>query len=62
MSRFQTISATLFIALLWLGPAGAQDKPLKKISWGVTSLSASNWIPWLAKEAKFYESTGSMSS
>ena len=23
----------------------AQDKPLKKIRWGVTALSASNWIP-----------------
>jgi ABC-type nitrate/sulfonate/bicarbonate transport system substrate-binding protein len=36
----------------------AQDKPLKKISWGVTSLSASNWIPWIAKEAKIYEKHG----
>ena len=36
----------------------AQDKPLKKISWGVTSLSASNWIPWVAKEAKIYEKYG----
>jgi NitT/TauT family transport system substrate-binding protein len=36
----------------------AQDKPLKKISWGVTSLSASNWIPWVAKEAKIYEKNG----
>jgi NitT/TauT family transport system substrate-binding protein len=35
-----------------------QDKPLKKISWGVTSLSASNWIPWIAKEAKIYEKNG----
>src|SRR2546427_3439073 len=36
----------------------AQDKPLKKIRWGVTALSASNWIPWLAKEAKIYEKNG----
>jgi NitT/TauT family transport system substrate-binding protein len=36
----------------------AQDKPLKKIRWGVTSISASNWIPWLAKEAKIYEKNG----
>jgi NitT/TauT family transport system substrate-binding protein len=53
----------LFIALItgslsWLCPAQAQDKPLKKISWGVTSLSASNWIPWLAKDAKIYEKHG----
>jgi NitT/TauT family transport system substrate-binding protein len=36
----------------------AQDKPLKKIGWGVTSLSASNWIPWIAKDAKIYEKYG----
>ena len=36
----------------------AQDKPLKKINWGVTSLSAGNWIPWVAKEAKIYEKHG----
>jgi NitT/TauT family transport system substrate-binding protein len=41
------------------GPsAQAQDKPLKKIYWGVTSLSASNWIPWIAKDAKIYEKNG----
>ncbi|MEO6164576.1 MAG: ABC transporter substrate-binding protein, partial [Candidatus Binatia bacterium] len=38
--------------------AQAQDKPLKKIGWGVTSLSASNWIPWIAKDAKIYEKNG----
>ena len=38
--------------------AQAQDKSLKKISWGVTSLSASNWIPWIAKDAKIYEKHG----
>jgi hypothetical protein len=38
----------------------AQDKPLKKINWGVTSLSGGNWIPWIAKEAKIYEKHGSM--
>jgi NitT/TauT family transport system substrate-binding protein len=36
----------------------AQDKPLKKINWGVTSLSGGNWIPWIAKEAKLYEKHG----
>jgi NitT/TauT family transport system substrate-binding protein len=36
----------------------AQEKPLKKINWGVTSLSGGNWIPWLAKEAKIYEKHG----
>ena len=42
----------------WLCSAQAQDKQLKKISWGVTSLSASNWIPWIAKDAKIYEKHG----
>src|SRR6516165_194207 len=36
----------------------SQDKPLKKINWGVTSLSGGNWIPWIAKEAKIYEKHG----
>ena len=36
----------------------AQDKGRKKINWGVTSLSASNWIPWIAKDAKIYEKNG----
>ena len=39
-------------------PATAQDKALKKIRWGVTSLSASQWIPWIAKDAKIYEKHG----
>jgi NitT/TauT family transport system substrate-binding protein len=38
--------------------AQAQDKPRKRINWGVTSLSASNWIPWIAKDAKIYEKNG----
>ena len=38
--------------------AQAQDKGRKKINWGVTSLSASNWIPWIAKDAKIYEKNG----
>jgi NitT/TauT family transport system substrate-binding protein len=42
----------------WGSFVQAQDKPLKKITWGVTSLSASNWIPWIAKEAKIYEKNG----
>ena len=54
----------IFIVILVAGLTGAvpsaeaQDKALKKISWGVTSLSASNWIPWIAKDAKIYEKNG----
>lgn len=50
--------ALLTIALGGIGSLEAQDKHLKKISWGVTSLSASNWIPWIAKDAKIYEKHG----
>ena len=52
---FVTVIASLIGLPLF---AQAQDKPLKKISWGVTSLSASNWIPWIAKDAKIYEKNG----
>jgi ABC-type nitrate/sulfonate/bicarbonate transport system substrate-binding protein len=49
------VLVSLFIGL----HAGyAQHKPLKKIIWGVTSLSASQWIPWIAKDAKIYEKHG----
>src|SRR5207245_4400643 len=51
-----------FAIFVWsavsVSPTQTQDKPLKKIRWGVTALSASNWIPWLAKEAKIYEKNG----
>ena len=58
-----SIRNIVFAALLLLvsiagSLAQAQDKPLRKISWGVTSLSASQWIPWIAKEAKIYEKYG----
>ncbi len=36
----------------------AQDRPLKKINWGMTALSAAMWIPWIAKDAKIYEKNG----
>lgn len=43
---------------IWVSLAQAQDKSLKKIRWGVTALSSSNWIPWIAKDAKIYEQNG----
>lgn len=49
--------AFLFLSLS-LCTVSAQDKALKKFRWGVTSLSASQWIPWIAKEAKLYEKYG----
>ena len=38
--------------------ANGQDKPLKKIYWGVSTLSPNLWIPWLAKEARIFEKNG----
>ena len=40
------------------GRVAAQDKSLKKIIWGQTSISSSQWIPWIAKDAKLYEKNG----
>ncbi|MGH7832918.1 MAG: ABC transporter substrate-binding protein [Candidatus Binatia bacterium] len=48
----------LSVSLLITLDGRAQEKGLKKLRWGVTSISASNWIPWLAKEAKIYEKNG----
>jgi hypothetical protein len=47
------LTITLLLLLSSISPA--QEKGLKKFHWGVTSLSASQWIPWIAKEAKLYE-------
>jgi NitT/TauT family transport system substrate-binding protein len=61
MKSFVLRSLTV-VTFVWFAVAGlaaqAQEKPPRKISWGVTSLSASNWIPWLAKDAKIYEKNG----
>ena len=47
------------ISVLALATQGfAQDKPLKKIYWGVSTLSPNLWIPWIAKEAKIFEKNG----
>jgi len=49
----------LTISVLALATQGfAQDKPLKKIYWGVSTLSPTLWIPWISKEAKIFEKNG----
>ena len=58
ISRYSLIFSLVVGSVSLFSVAQAQDRPLKKISWGVTSLSASNWIPWIAKEAKIYEKNG----
>jgi len=52
----RNLAIAMLVCLLgFYSQSPAQEKPLKKINWGVTSLSAGNWIPWIAKEAKLYE-------
>lgn len=57
---FCKISFALLLLLLASGvsSAQAQEKALKKIYWGQTSIGASQWIPWIAKDAKLYEKNG----
>jgi NitT/TauT family transport system substrate-binding protein len=38
--------------------AAAQDKPPRKIYWGVSTLSPTLWIPYIAKDAKLFEKNG----
>ena len=57
LSRHSAIALLIYV-FVFHSQGLAQDKPLKKINWGVTSLSAGNWIPWIAKEAKIYEKNG----
>jgi NitT/TauT family transport system substrate-binding protein len=52
------LCVALAVLLMSASGATAQDKGLRKFHWGVTSLSASQWIPWIAKEAKLYEKYG----
>jgi len=50
---------TYVVALLaFTAQSAAQDKPLKKIYWGVSTLSPTLWIPWIAKEAKLFDKNG----
>ena len=44
--------------LVFAANGAAQDKPLRKIYWGVSTLSPTLWIPWIAKEAKIFERNG----
>jgi NitT/TauT family transport system substrate-binding protein len=56
--RWLSVFVLVVTALASSRAAYPQEKPLKKINWGVTSLSAGNWIPWIAKDAKIYEKHG----
>jgi len=52
------VFACLFIVRPPISDAIAQDKPLKKIYWGVSTLSPTLWIPYVAKDAKLFEKNG----
>ena len=50
---------SLTLSVLALAAQGsAQDRPLKKIYWGVSTLSPNLWIPWIAKDTKIFEKNG----
>src|SRR6266498_4053301 len=50
---------SLILSVIALAAHGsAQDRPLKKIYWGVSTLSPNLWIPWIAKDAKIFERNG----
>jgi ABC-type nitrate/sulfonate/bicarbonate transport system substrate-binding protein len=54
-------SGLLSVVLVLLVPAvqsTAQDRPLKKIYWGISTLSPTLWIPYVAKDAKLFEKNG----
>lgn len=40
------------------GTGWVQERPLKKIYWGVSTLSPTLWIPYIAKDAKLFEKNG----
>jgi NitT/TauT family transport system substrate-binding protein len=57
ITRTGLLSAAI-LPLLLATQTPAQNKPLKKIYFGVSTLSPNLWIPWLAKEAKLFEKNG----
>ena len=56
LNRLKVLSLAVVSLLILSSDSPAQG--LRKFHWGVTSLSASQWIPWIAKEAKLYEKYG----
>ncbi|MBM4263116.1 MAG: ABC transporter substrate-binding protein [Deltaproteobacteria bacterium] len=62
MAILSIIKARIVVLTAWtvaccLLPV-ASSAQLKKIRWGVTSISASQWIPWIAKDARIYDKHG----
>ena len=56
---FQVMVILISVAIFVVSSSSlGQDKPLKKIYWGVSTLSPTLWIPWISKEAKIFEKNG----
>lgn len=56
---FTWITLSFLISMPLASSIGfSQEKPLKKIYWGISTLSPTLWIPYLAKEAKIFEKNG----
>lgn len=56
--RVLSCAVALLLFVLFAEIGRAQEPALKKLNWGQTALSASMWIPWIAKEARIYEKNG----
>ena len=56
---FQVMVISISVAMFVVSSSSlGQDKPLKKIYWGVSTLSPTLWVPWISKEAKIFEKNG----
>lgn len=58
MTRFFFRRIFVGLVVLCVCAASARAQGHKKIIWGQTSISSSQWIPWIAKDAKIYEKNG----
>jgi NitT/TauT family transport system substrate-binding protein len=56
--RVTLVLCLVFAVVLPWTYAVAQQRPLKKIYWGVSTLSPTLWIPYIAKDAKLFEKNG----
>jgi NitT/TauT family transport system substrate-binding protein len=52
------ILAAVIAVFILPAQGAAQDRPLKKIYWGVSTLSPTLWIPYIAKDARLFEKNG----
>ncbi|HKY07132.1 MAG TPA: ABC transporter substrate-binding protein [Candidatus Binatia bacterium] len=58
MSLQKRLLAAIVFTFLSASQGLPQDRPPKKIYWGVSTLSPTLWIPYIAKDAKLFEKNG----